>query len=191
VIRLFFAKEHAMKTKARRIEIALAGEADREAIDWLRHDVLALSGVRAAYWCGPERLMAPLRPLTPPWAVSLPAQVAVVEALKDAAYYRACYARTRRLRDELSASLVNLGIREPGGASSPQIRAVGNFVLCYLPANGPGSAAVVEACRARGLFLRDVGSMGTSLGSHAIRIAVKDESTQGRIVRLLSEVLGN
>src|SRR5205814_10473124 len=37
--------------------------------------VYALSGLRAAYLCGPAAEIRQLRAITPPWAVSLPAQV--------------------------------------------------------------------------------------------------------------------
>jgi histidinol-phosphate/aromatic aminotransferase/cobyric acid decarboxylase-like protein len=47
--------------------------------------VYALSGMRAAYLCGPMDQLAELIPLTPPWAVSLVAQVAAVRALEDPA----------------------------------------------------------------------------------------------------------
>jgi histidinol-phosphate/aromatic aminotransferase/cobyric acid decarboxylase-like protein len=49
--------------------------------------VYALSGMRAAYLCGPMHQLADLIPWTPPWAVSLVAQVAAVRALEDPAYY--------------------------------------------------------------------------------------------------------
>ena len=49
-----------------------------------RSKVYARSGARVAYLCaGPQQLES-LRPLNPPWAVSLPAQVAAVKALADA-----------------------------------------------------------------------------------------------------------
>ena len=58
--------------------------------------VYALSGARAAYLCaGPHQLEA-LRSLTPPWSVSLPAQVAAVNALQDPEYYARQYRKTRR-----------------------------------------------------------------------------------------------
>lgn len=49
--------------------------------------VYALSGARAAYLCGHPSQIDMLRKLTPPWAVSLPAQVAAVAALSDPGYY--------------------------------------------------------------------------------------------------------
>jgi histidinol-phosphate/aromatic aminotransferase/cobyric acid decarboxylase-like protein len=53
---------------------------------------------------------------------------------------------------------------------------------------GPTAAAVVERCRQQGLFLRDAAAMGSQLGRHALRIAVKDAATNHRIVEILSEV---
>ena len=41
----------------------------------------ALSGARVAYLCASPHQLEGLRPLCPPWAVSLPAQIAAVKAL--------------------------------------------------------------------------------------------------------------
>ena len=68
--------------------------------------VYALSGARVAYLCGPARLIEPLRPLNPPWAVSLPGQVAAVMALQDPDYYARCYQQTHQLRAELRRGLL-------------------------------------------------------------------------------------
>src|SRR5262249_55495321 len=128
----------------------------------------ALSGVRAAYLCGAPALLEGLRPLTPPWVVSLPAQVAAVLALQDPEYYAECYRRTRALRKELAEGLRALG------RGLEVIEGVANFVLCHLPEGGPDAATLVSRCRPHGLFLRDAGAMGTRLGRHALRLAVKD-----------------
>ncbi|MEE9129459.1 MAG: aminotransferase class I/II-fold pyridoxal phosphate-dependent enzyme [Phycisphaerales bacterium] len=144
--------------------------------------VYALSGLRAAYLCGPGRLIDELRPLTPPWAVSLPGQVAAVEALRGAPYYADRYEQTHRLRAELGRALTvecDLGV----------VDGVANFLLCHLCENGPTAAQVCAACRERDVFIRDVANLGCSLGSHAIRIAVKDSATNQRIVSILSTVL--
>ena len=141
--------------------------------------VYALSGVRAAYLCGPEPIIAELRGLTPPWAVGLPAQVAAVAALQDPDYYAARYAETHRLREALAEELS----RFDGWKVLPGIA---NFLLCHLPDSGPTAAALVTQCRAQGLFLRDVGAMGRSFGDHALRIAVKDATTNQRMVETLA-----
>ncbi|HEX4264137.1 MAG TPA: histidinol-phosphate transaminase [Verrucomicrobiae bacterium] len=143
--------------------------------------VYALSGARAAYLCGPMAMMEDLRAINPPWAVSLPAQVAAVAALRDPDYYAARYAETHRLRDELAERLSE----QTGWEVLPGIA---NFLLCHLPENGPGAAMVVKHCRARGLFLRDAGAMGRGLGNYAVRIAVKDAETNERMLQIISEV---
>ncbi len=143
--------------------------------------VYALSGVRAAYLCGPESMIAELRGFTPPWAVSLPAQVAAVAALQDPDYYAARYAETHRLREALAVALS----RFDGWEILPGIA---NFLLCHLPATGATAAALVAQCRAQGLFLRDVGAMGRSFGDHALRVAVKDATTNQRMVKILTRV---
>lgn len=143
--------------------------------------VYALSGVRAAYLCGPATIIAELRGITPPWAVGLPAQVAAVAALQDPDYYAMRYAKTHRLREALAEELSQFDGWEvlPG---------IANFLLCHLPAAGPTAAALVTQCRAQGLFLRDVGVMGRSFGTRALRIAVKDAATNQRMVETLARV---
>lgn len=49
--------------------------------------VYALSGMRVAYLCGGPHQLEALHPLTPPWVVGLPSQVAAVEALMNEDYY--------------------------------------------------------------------------------------------------------
>jgi len=144
--------------------------------------VFALSGARVAYLCASPHQLEELRTITPPWAVSLPAQVAAVRALQDPEYYAARYQETRRLRDELMANLSALNEMEiiPGMA---------NFVLCHLPSDGPNAAIVCERCRKHGLFLRNASNMSSRLGEHALRIAVKDAETNRRIVEILARVL--
>jgi histidinol-phosphate/aromatic aminotransferase/cobyric acid decarboxylase-like protein len=143
--------------------------------------VYALSGARAAYLCAGAHQLEELRAITPPWVVSLPAQVAAVRALQDADYYRARYAETATLREQLAAKLTELGLDVVPG--------VANFLLCHLPSDGPDAATIVRRCRERGLFLRDAGAMGSQLGSHGLRIAVKDGETNQRMMAILAPAL--
>lgn len=144
----------------------------------------ALSGMRAAYLCGPPRIAAELRRITPPWCIGLPSQVAAVRALENQAYYRQKYAETAKLRFELAEGLGRLGLEVVTGTA--------NFLLCHLPESGrgPDAAAIIAGCRAAGLFLRDVKSMGRSLGTHCLRIAVKDADTNRRMLEILARQLG-
>lgn len=143
--------------------------------------VYALSGVRAAYLCAAPELIDDLRSITPPWAVSLPGQVAVVHALQDLDYYAARYAETHILREELAREL-------KGRLEWECVPGIANFVLCHLPAEGPIAAWFCKACRREGVYLRDASSMSLSLGSRALRIAVKDCPANSRIVDVLARV---
>ena len=143
--------------------------------------VYALSGVRAAYLIAAPQNLEELRALTPPWAVSLLAQVAGVRALRDGAYYASCWTETHRLRGELLAGLRALQMDVvPGHAS---------YLLAHLPAHGPDASTFIARCRKHGLFLRDAAGMGTGLGDRAVRIAVKDAVTQNRMLELMRTAL--
>jgi histidinol-phosphate/aromatic aminotransferase/cobyric acid decarboxylase-like protein len=143
---------------------------------------LALSGVRAAYLCGARRLVDALRRLTPPWAVALPAQLAVVTALRDAPYYIRRYHETHALRKELAA-----GLQTCGGLDV--LAGTTNSVLCHLPDGGPTAAEVTALCRERDLFIRDAGATSRTLGDRVLRVAVKDRNTNQRTMELMGNSL--
>lgn len=143
--------------------------------------VYSLSGARAAYLCAGPHQLEELRAITPPWVVSLPAQVAAVRALQDPGYYAVRYAETATLREALAAQLQAVGWEVLPG--------IANFLLCHLPENGPDAASIVRRCRGQGLFLRDAAVMGSRLGNHALRIAVKDSATNQRIVAIIQRAL--
>ncbi|HVR73739.1 MAG TPA: histidinol-phosphate transaminase, partial [Planctomycetota bacterium] len=141
--------------------------------------VYALSGVRAAYLCAAPNVIDALRSMTPPWAVSLPAQVAAVLALEDPGYYAARHEETRVNRAWLAGALSRL----PGMEVIPSDA---NFVLCHAGEPGPDAAALCEHCRARGLFLRNAGGISPRLGDRSVRIAVKDAETNRRMIAIIS-----
>jgi histidinol-phosphate/aromatic aminotransferase/cobyric acid decarboxylase-like protein len=145
--------------------------------------VYALSGMRVAYLCAGMHQLSELAAITPPWAVSLPAQVAAVRALEDEVYYATRYRETHGLRTELCAGLRNLGIEEivPG---------VANFVMCHLAPEHPPAADVVAECRREDVFVRDVSSMGSELGVRALRIAVKTPEENAAILAALRKAMG-
>jgi histidinol-phosphate/aromatic aminotransferase/cobyric acid decarboxylase-like protein len=139
--------------------------------------VYALSGIRAAYLCASPHQLEGLRTITPPWVVSLPAQVAAVRALQDPAYYAGRYRETAALRDRLATDL-----RELGWTVVPSVT---NFLLCELPADGPDARDLAVRCREHGLYLREAASISPRFGTRAVRIAVKDAGTNQRMVELL------
>jgi histidinol-phosphate/aromatic aminotransferase/cobyric acid decarboxylase-like protein/GNAT superfamily N-acetyltransferase len=139
--------------------------------------VYALSGVRVAYLCAPAPVADALRKITPPWAVSLPAQVAAVNALEDPDYYAARYRETHQLREDLAASLCGVGLEVCASAA--------NFLLCHLPAGSHNAALVSQRSRTRGLYFRTGGEISQVLGEYALRIAVKDAPANRRIAAIL------
>jgi histidinol-phosphate/aromatic aminotransferase/cobyric acid decarboxylase-like protein len=142
--------------------------------------VYALGGARAAYLCAGPHQLETLRAITPPWVVSLPAQVAAVRALENPDYYVARYQETLALRESLASDLRSLDWEVHQGRA--------NFLLCHLPKNSLDAEALIEQCREHGLFLRNAGLVGT--GPDSVRVAVKDAETNRRMLNILQEVTG-
>jgi histidinol-phosphate/aromatic aminotransferase/cobyric acid decarboxylase-like protein len=141
----------------------------------------ALSGARVAYLCASPHQLEELHAFTPPWVVSLTGQLAAVRALESPDYYTARWNETVGLRLQLMEGLISLGWQVVPGTA--------NFLLCHLPEDGSTAGEVVAKCQGHGLFLRDAARMGANLGSHAIRVAVKDPETNRRMVEILKTVL--
>ncbi|WP_348263300.1 histidinol-phosphate transaminase [Telmatobacter sp. DSM 110680] len=140
--------------------------------------VYALSGMRVGYLCASPHQLSDLISLTPPWVVGLPAQVAAVRALEDPAYYEEQYRRTHALRREMNEALRDIGVLEivPGEA---------NFLMFHLDELQPTGEQVIDRARGVGVFVRNVASMGSDLGSRALRFAIKDQASNERILHTL------
>ncbi|WP_404380885.1 histidinol-phosphate aminotransferase family protein [Knoellia locipacati] len=143
----------------------------------------ALSGMRAAYLVAEASVARQLRRWTPPWPVSLPAQLAAVAALHDPEHYRDCWQRTHDLRRQLALDLVGLG----QGVVVEE--SVSNFVNITLPAGGPSAARLVQECRRHGVYLRDLSPMSSEYLGRTVRIAVRDTAENDRIVQACSAAL--
>lgn len=136
----------------------------------------ALSGIRAAYLVAEPITAAQLRRRTPPWPLSLPAQLAAVAALRDPAYYSDCWLRTHALRRQLATDLAGLDesvVVEEG---------VANFLTVTLPSGGPSAAQLVNECRRHDVYLRDLSPLSPEYQGRTVRIAVKDTAENARIV---------
>ena len=143
--------------------------------------VYALSGARCAYLCGPSHLIGGLEIFSPPWAVSLPAQIAACEALRNVSYYQARWEETSQLREELSK-----GLRDIGWEVVPSHA---NFLLCRLPEDQPEASELIKSCHNYKLYLRDVSTMGKCFDTRYVRVAVKDASTNSAMIHILELVL--
>jgi histidinol-phosphate/aromatic aminotransferase/cobyric acid decarboxylase-like protein/GNAT superfamily N-acetyltransferase len=162
---------------------AYAAATDRVVVCKSLSKVYALSGMRVAYLCGPSSLLAPIRVISPPWAVSLPGQLAAVRALDDPDYYHERYVQTHAYRAVLADEL----------AALPDVQVVPsttNFLLLQLGNGGPTAATVVDRCRSHGVYVRDASTMGRSLNAHSLRTAVKTQEDNERIVAALGASIG-
>ncbi|MER8047504.1 histidinol-phosphate transaminase [Streptomyces sp. NPDC094032] len=136
----------------------------------------ALSGMRAAYLVADPDTAGELRRWTPPWPVSLPAQLAAVTALRDPGYYAERWARTAELRRELAA-----GLSRVDGLQSVH-EGVANFLTVTLPPSGPSAARLVRECRRHDVYLRDLSPMSPAYEGRTVRVAVRDTAENARIV---------
>jgi histidinol-phosphate/aromatic aminotransferase/cobyric acid decarboxylase-like protein len=144
--------------------------------------VYALSGLRAAYLCASPHQLEELKVITPPWSVSLPAQIAATYALHANDYYALRYRETKDLREKLVQELSVMGITEiiPG---------IANFVMFHLPETMDTAETIVKTCRDQGLFLRNLAGMGSEVGHRAMRMAVKSEETNNRMLDIFRNAL--
>lgn len=143
--------------------------------------VYALSGLRAAYLVAHPDRVAQLAPLRPPWAVSLPAQVCGAFALGEPEYYAGRYEETAALRNCLRKSLEHRCFEITDG--------VINSLLVHLPADGPSASEVCMRAASRGIYLRDAGSMGITMGTHTLRVAVRTSTENARIADAIHQTL--
>lgn len=144
----------------------------------------ALSGMRAAYLVAEPVTAMELRRRTPPWAVSLPAQLAAVAALRDPEYYRSRWLHTHALRRQLAADLV--GTDETVTVEE----SVANWLTVTLPSDGPSAAQLVKECRRLDVYLRDLSPMSCEYQGRTVRIAVRDTAENARIVSAFQQAMG-
>lgn len=140
----------------------------------------ALSGLRVAYVVSGQ--MKKLKKFIPPWAVSLPGQLAAVAALRNEEYYSKQYSLIHAERKLLQKSLESIGFHVFPG--------VANYLLTYLPSeSGYSSTEFVEECKSRNLFIRDAQNMGISLPSNAVRFAIRSKSENKKMLEIVTSII--
>ncbi|WP_127933796.1 pyridoxal phosphate-dependent aminotransferase [Nonomuraea polychroma] len=160
-----------------------AASTDNTVVCTSMSKMYALSGLRAAYLTAPPQIAAELRRWTPPWAVSLPAQIAAVHALRDPGYYTARWAQTALLRAELATALTQID-------GDLQVHeSVANFVLITLPRGDPSATRLVDWCRRQGVFLRDLSPLSPGFEGRTVRIAVREASANARTADTVADAL--
>jgi len=138
----------------------------------------ALSGMRVGYLIGDPCTVRALAKWIPPWAVSLPAQVAAVEALRDETYYQARYRETSSLRDELTSNLRR-------NSKITIYPSTANFLLVETRTS---AQAIVDAMRESNVFIRNCDSMGERFADRFLRTAVECREANACIADTLFRV---
>ena len=140
----------------------------------------ALSGLRVAY--AVSRQMKDLKKFIPPWAVSLPGQLAAVAALRNEEYYSKQYDLIHNERELMQNSLESIGFQVFPG--------VANYLLTYLPSeSGYSSNKFVEECQSKSLFVRDAQNMGISLPNNAVRFAIRTKSENRKMLEIVASII--
>jgi histidinol-phosphate/aromatic aminotransferase/cobyric acid decarboxylase-like protein len=137
--------------------------------------VYALSGLRVGYLTGEPSAISGLARLMPPWPVSLMAQVAAVEALRQPAYYQQCWRETAELR---RVQLDRLKVFTSHDTD------VNWYLLEHDEAHRLASALERED-----IVLREFDDTPSGFGHRFLRIAVKTEAENLRIANALLEAL--
>jgi histidinol-phosphate/aromatic aminotransferase/cobyric acid decarboxylase-like protein len=137
----------------------------------------SLAGVRAGYLLGPRELVERLESNRQPWSVNAIACAAIELAAGDRATPARVAREVRAARERLIAGLAALGVRVWPSAV--------NFLLLELD----DAARVAAALRARGIAVRPCDSFpGLDDGRH-LRVAVRTEDDNDRLVELMAEVV--
>jgi len=146
--------------------------------------VYALSGARVAYLCCSPHIIESLKSKTPPWAVSLPAQLAAIQALNDDEYYYKKYNQTHKLRKNLKRMLQRIGFSEIYEGQT-------NSLLFFLPMDTFSADEFLRECKNFDLYLRGFDHIKNEKGAKAIRVAVKSQSINKRIIGIIKQLLKN
>jgi histidinol-phosphate aminotransferase len=140
----------------------------------------ALAGLRVGYLLASPDVLARLKEAQPLWSVSSPALAALDVCLGRGPVKQAEReaAELAKVRDELEAALVSLGVEVAPGSRAP-------FLLCRVP----GRPDVREALRDKGIAVRR-GDTFPGLTTEHWRTAVRDRETSQVLLDALVEVLG-
>jgi len=145
--------------------------------------IFAIPGLRLGCAMTSPSLAAAWRHQLPPWSVNLLAQRVGLRALADVSHVRSTRQQLEPLRRSLANQLRSLPALEVHEATA-------NWLLVRLQEGTPNSTEVVERCRQLGVALRCCADFA-GLGERWLRISVRDDTGNARIVEALNQVVGN
>jgi threonine-phosphate decarboxylase len=140
----------------------------------------ALPGLRIGYLVGAKAVVEAIRAQQPPWSVNALAQVAAVASLKDHRYARRAIRFVARERERLQRGLESI----PGMRVYPS---AANFLLVELPRACLARTVAQLLCQ-KGILIRDCSGI-PGLSPQTIRVAVRSEAQNCRLIKALKQVL--
>ncbi|MER5865463.1 Rv2231c family pyridoxal phosphate-dependent protein CobC [Kitasatospora sp. NPDC002040] len=141
-----------------------------------------LAGLRIGYVLGPAELIARLGAAQPLWPVSTPALAAA-----EACSAPAALAEAEAASHTIAAQRAHL-LR--GLADIPALTVHGDPAASFVLVHTPGADLLRDRLRAAGFAVRR-GDTFPGLGPDWLRIAVRDEATTDRFLRVLSDLTRN
>lgn len=140
------------------------------------------AGLRVGYAVAAPHTARSLTLQLPPWPVTTLALNALAEALQDSAYIRDTLARNQQARGVLTQALARLGCRVYPPAA--------NFILIRLP-DAFGAAEVRDRLiREHAIIVRDCDSFEGLESARYLRMAVRKEDENARLIEGLACILG-
>ena len=142
----------------------------------------AMAGLRLGYaLCGSQETAKRISETGPPWSVSVPAQIAGTEALKDAAYINELRALIKTERAKIKAGLSDAGLEVIGGSA--------NYVFFRTRGDFPEGANLTKELIGRGILIRDCSNyIGLEDGAY-FRVAVRLPEENERLLREIWTIL--
>ncbi|MES3518050.1 MAG: threonine-phosphate decarboxylase CobD [Natronomonas sp.] len=137
--------------------------------------LFGLPGLRAGFVVAEGSLSNRLRTARPPWALSAPAAAVGAHGMEDEAFVEATRRRIERERAYLRDGLESIGF-DVRPSEAP-------FVLLDV---GEPPGELLEACRRRGVVLRDATTF-RGLSEH-VRVAVRDRESSDRLLSVLEDI---
>ena len=139
------------------------------------------AGLRVGYAVASPDTARSLQQHLPPWPVTTLAANTLAEAVADGEYARATLARNAVRRARLNSDLVSLGCRVVPGSA--------NFLLFELPAEHNAADIQRRLLEHRRILVRPCDSFEGLATGRYIRVAVRDDEDNGKLVNSLAQAL--
>ena len=139
----------------------------------------AMAGLRLGYaLCGSTGAAQSIKDIGPPWSVSVPAQIAGLQALAETAYLEKLRALIKTERERLKKGLSDTGAEILGGSANYIFFRVQKALAEKLPQNLAANGVLIRSCS---------NYIGLEDGSY-FRVAVKLPEENDRLLHLMKEL---